>query len=816
MPFIHILTADAMPPRLLSEMQRRWQGLSHGPRAAKAAEIILEPAPGQLGSIRPDAVRDALSSLLDGDRVEGAGFVMYRVGSTAVLPMAKQPATDLSKAPKPTTLVSPAQQRIIQIDITNACQRRCSNCTRFCGHFKRPFFMGVDQFKRAVDSLQTYKGMVGVMGGEPTIHPQFGEMVDYINARRPDPDPGTKIYEPFVSWNEKHADILQCKPWKKGLWTGLGTGFVRHHERIMRSFRYMCVNDHRGGCSHAALLMPRKDLGIPDAEWERYRNACWIQHKWSASITPRGAYFCEVAAALANVFGGPDGWKVEDGWWQRTMKDFGDQLSLCEMCSACLPVPCNIDAEETDLVSPGMLDRLKTIGSAKPVRVVNDTWPELKAKYDYIDCFEPYTKGSDMTRVHDPNGLNVKRLHGVVVCRGYDDYLKLTLPRVIAELDEVTVVTAPSDTATQAVAKECGALLHLAPVLEPPLFRKGAALAECLSLLRKREWVVVLDADIMPPPGWGDRLRALVLNPGALYYVERFGPRLDRMEMARPIAETAAKATKWEAVRETIGSDLFVQSWPMGYCQIFNLGAQALEGKPGLYPAEHDSAEGDDAILCQQWYGKRKCVKIGGFLESVLHLPHGESRTNWKGRISPRLDDDDSWLVLNDRIRWRLSYRAGLAFAGLWQLTREVQPPPGTAVVEIGTMLGDGAAVLSAAYPEHRIITVDPGPTDVCRAEAAKRLAQWPKVEAWKMTSEEAAAKVKADGILVGLVNIDGDHSEPGVRQDIRLWKGLLVSGGHLCGHDYDEVHPGVMAAVDGEIGKPAKVFCDGSWIAKL
>ena len=74
---------------------------------------------------------------------------------------------------------SPADM-IIQIEITNACMHKCSNCTRFCGHHKKPFFMDFKDFQKAVDSLKDFSGVVGVMGGEPTLHPRFKEIVKYI------------------------------------------------------------------------------------------------------------------------------------------------------------------------------------------------------------------------------------------------------------------------------------------------------------------------------------------------------------------------------------------------------------------------------------------------------------------------------------------------------------------------------------------------------------------------------------------------------------------------------------------------------------
>ena len=59
---------------------------------------------------------------------------------------------------------SPQDMRIIQIDVTNACIHQCSNCTRFCGHHKKPFFMDVETFKKAVDSMEGYVGTVSMMG----------------------------------------------------------------------------------------------------------------------------------------------------------------------------------------------------------------------------------------------------------------------------------------------------------------------------------------------------------------------------------------------------------------------------------------------------------------------------------------------------------------------------------------------------------------------------------------------------------------------------------------------------------------------------
>ena len=79
---------------------------------------------------------------------------------------------------------SPKDMKILQIDITNACVNRCSNCTRFCGHHRKPYFMDFATFKNAVDAYDGWDGMVGLIGGEPTLHPEFEKFCDYLKEKR--------------------------------------------------------------------------------------------------------------------------------------------------------------------------------------------------------------------------------------------------------------------------------------------------------------------------------------------------------------------------------------------------------------------------------------------------------------------------------------------------------------------------------------------------------------------------------------------------------------------------------------------------------
>lgn len=59
--------------------------------------------------------------------------------------------------------------------------------------------------------------------------------------------------------------------------------------------------------------------------------------------------------------------------------------------------------------------------------------------------------------------------------------------------------------------------------------------------------------------------------------------------------------------------------------------------------------------------------------------------------------------------------------------------------------------------------------------------------------SREAALLLQ--NMKFDMIFIDGDHTYEAVKEDIRLWKPLVLTGGILCGHDYHEAI-GVAQAV--------------------
>jgi len=148
--------------------------------------------------------------------------------------------------------------------------------------------MDMPTFKQAINSLVSFPGMVGIMGGEPTLHPDFQEMVDYYRSRitdNPAPEMQKHVGLPLPSFKDFRSqykgalyDTRQGIPFnsRRGLWTSLGPNFNKHYETIMDTFGYMCVNEHKNNGRHMPLLVNYKDLGFTREEFLQYRDDCWL------------------------------------------------------------------------------------------------------------------------------------------------------------------------------------------------------------------------------------------------------------------------------------------------------------------------------------------------------------------------------------------------------------------------------------------------------------------------------------------------------------------------------------------------------------
>jgi hypothetical protein len=413
---------------------------------------------------------------------------------------------------------SPKDMQVIQIDITNACHHRCSNCTRFCGHHVKPFFMDFETFKRAVDSLQGFAGVVGIIGGEPTLHPEFRRFAEYFREHFGNDDLSARMTAPTENFLD-HVTHSNSYATRRGLWSSVSKQYYEHFETIQDTFSLQLLNDHNGPGTHQPLMVTRAELGIPDEEWLPLRDACWVQNMWSASITPKGAFFCEVAAAMDATLDGPGGWEIEPGWWQRTPAEFGDQLKWCELCSAPLAMPKRRATDEVDDISPRWRQMLEEIKSPKLAKGLTSLFdlsaygtPEFATRINetpwlYLDA-QTDRMGEKMRSHLKPHSLTIL----LELSEGVDATAAMQQLRINAPNDLNAVVLAGTD-AQLAVARRAGI-----PCFDTREFDPREIFAQLAKSRRTEDWLLHCK-DAVVTPGVTAVLADHSFNLGCLYLI---------------------------------------------------------------------------------------------------------------------------------------------------------------------------------------------------------------------------------------------------------------------------------------------------------
>lgn len=241
-------------------------------------------------------------------------------------------------------IANKANDTVIMIEVTNVCNRACCNCVRFCGHYRKDkiFYVDPEDVRKYLKALRDFPHFVGFIGGEPTLHPQFVELCHIMRDYRPKA--------------------------KTGIWTNTLTPQFRAYRGLIEdTFYVLNYNDHTTNITHTPVLTVSGEVVADATERDEINSHCWLQETWSATITPKGAYFCEVAAMLAWLLDGPDGWDATDaGWWKKDIPEYREQMEwACKRCGAALPLVPRSSREQTDDVSPGMLKELIRVGSPK-------------------------------------------------------------------------------------------------------------------------------------------------------------------------------------------------------------------------------------------------------------------------------------------------------------------------------------------------------------------------------------------------------------------------------------------------------------------
>jgi len=228
-----------------------------------------------------------------------------------------------------------------QIDITNNCGRRgCLYCSRYERHIRKDqrFIMDLVTIEKNLNSLCEWPSLIGIIGGEPTFHPEF-----------------EVICRMFQRYHDKS---------KYGLFTMGGKRYEKYRSLINETFGIVALNEHnptqQETCRHQPLTIAIQDV-VEDEEYRRKLiDECWVQRTWCPIIGPKGGFFCEIAYAIDLILDGPGGYPAEPGWWKKTPAEFQDQVErYCGHCGMAIPLEREYLKTQHEKFSPGNLALFK-------------------------------------------------------------------------------------------------------------------------------------------------------------------------------------------------------------------------------------------------------------------------------------------------------------------------------------------------------------------------------------------------------------------------------------------------------------------------
>lgn len=211
-----------------------------------------------------------------------------------------------------TRVLGPQYRRsrdLLELDITYLCNLRCLNCNRSCTQAPEALHLAPARLRAWVDEWIA-RGLrwrrIRVLGGEPTLHPQFSEII---------------------------AELQRYRHWHPDCAVELVTN--GHGDRVRKALAELprtiwVENSHKAGPVQPEFgpfnLAPCDDAAYRHAD---YRNGCAIMRECGMGLTPLGYYPCAVAGGIDRV--------VDAGWGRPHLPDPDDDMlpvvaASCALC----------------------------------------------------------------------------------------------------------------------------------------------------------------------------------------------------------------------------------------------------------------------------------------------------------------------------------------------------------------------------------------------------------------------------------------------------------------------------------------------------
>lgn len=101
-----------------------------------------------------------------------------------------------------------------QIELTNYCGHDCLYCSRYSKHIRNDnrYHMDFKYLEKALNSLKDWPAKIGIIGGEPILHPEFEKCCKLIQSKFPQEKMGLWT-SGGKKWNEYKQIIDETFGW---------------------------------------------------------------------------------------------------------------------------------------------------------------------------------------------------------------------------------------------------------------------------------------------------------------------------------------------------------------------------------------------------------------------------------------------------------------------------------------------------------------------------------------------------------------------------------------------------------------------------
>lgn len=202
----------------------------------------------------------------------------------------------------------------IELDITYDCNLKCFHCNRSCTQAPTEAHMTLQQVQQFVkDSVALGKQweLINVLGGEPTLHPQFAEIVhcllyDYLIAH----SPSTTLQITSNGYGEDVQQKLAALP--------------KHPNLVVD---YNSFKDDRTVPYFTPFNLAPADE--PDAHRHEYHKGCWVTAYCGIGLNNLGYFACGVAGGIERI--------LKAGKGINSLEELDDRLiqqldTYCRLC----------------------------------------------------------------------------------------------------------------------------------------------------------------------------------------------------------------------------------------------------------------------------------------------------------------------------------------------------------------------------------------------------------------------------------------------------------------------------------------------------